>query len=127
MSRSGTGKNYTQKLKFSDHLVQFQFMKTFQTCFRLVLIKSYFHLDPVLWVEIIEAKPQPVEFPCEEEVPQWLDERHMDEEFEPARLPRCGELVEELSDVNHERGEHPTYSEDGPLWVVMVRVTVIQS
>ena len=77
-------------------------------------------------MKILEPKPQFVEFPCEVEVPQRLDERHMDEEFEPAGLSRCGELVEELSHVNHERGEHPTYGKDGPLGVVMVRVTVIQ-
>ena len=50
-----------------------------------------------------------------------------DEEFEPSGLSCCGELVEELSQVNHKRGEHPGNGEDGPLGVVMVRVTVIQS
>ena len=87
---------------------------------------NYLYLSPVLWFEIIEPKPQFVEFPREVEVPQRLDERHMDEEFKPAGLSRCGELVEELSHMNGERGEHPTYGKDGPLGVVMVRVTVIQ-
>ena len=92
----------------------------------MFLIKVILHLHPVPWIEIFEPKPQIVEFPGEVEVPQGLDERHMDEEFEPAGLSRCGELVEELSHVNHKRGEHPTYGKDGPLGVVMVQVTVIQ-
>ena len=93
----------------------------------LTLLNQYnFHLDPVRWIEIIEPKPEFVEFLGEVEVPQRLDERHMDEEFEPAGLSRCGELVEELSHVNHKRGENPTYGKDGPLGVVMVRIIVIQ-
>ena len=85
-----------------------------------------FHLDPVFGIEILEPKPEFEEFPCEVEVPQRLDERHMDEEFEPAGLSRCGELVEELSHVNHERGEHPTYGKGGPLGVEMVRIQIHQ-
>ena len=50
----------------------------------------------------------------------------MDEEFKPASLSRCGELIEKLADVNHKRGEHPADSEDGPLGVVMVRVQIHQ-
>ena len=83
-------------------------------------------LDPVPGIEIFEPKPEFEEFAGEVEVPQRLDERHMDEEFEPAGLSRCGELVEELSHVNHERGEHPTYGKGGPLGVVVVWVIVIQ-
>ena len=67
------------------------------------------HLDPVLWIEITKPKPQFVEFPCEVEVPHWLDERHMDEKFKPAGLSPCGELEEKLSNVNHKRGENPGY------------------
>ena len=75
---------------------------------------------------MVKPKPQLVEFPCEVEVPQRLDKRHMDEELEPAGLFRCGQFVEELSNVNHERGEHPGDGKDGPLGVIMVQVIVIQ-
>lgn len=92
----------------------------------LQLNQYNFHLDPVPWIEIRVSKPQSPKFPRKVEVPQRLDERHMDEEFEPAGLSRCGKLVEELSHVNHERGEHPTYGKDSPLGVVMVQVSVIQ-
>ena len=64
-----------------------------------LLNQNNFHLCPVCWIEISESKLQSPEFPGEVEVPQRLDERHMDEEFEPAGLSRCGELVEELSHV----------------------------
>ena len=90
------------------------------------LTKVSLHLDPVFRIEILEPKPEFEEFPAEVKVPQRLDERHMDEELEPAGLSCCGKLVEELSHVNHKRGEHPTYGKDGPLGVVMVRVRVIQ-
>ena len=60
------------------------------------------------------------------DVPHWLYERHMDKKFKPAGLSCCGELIEELSNVNQKRGEHPADCEGGPLGVVMVRVTVIQ-
>ena len=83
---------------------------------------EYSYLSPVLLFEIIEPKPQFVEFPRKVEVPQRLDERHMDEEFEPAGLSRCGELVEELSHMNCERVKHPGYGEDGPLGVVIVKM-----
>ena len=74
----------------------------------LTLLNQYnYHLYPILWIEISESKSQSPEFPREVEVPQGLDERHMDEEFEPAGLSCCGELVEELSHMNHKRGEHP--------------------
>ena len=72
--------------------------------------RNSLHLDPVLWIEIIEAKAQFVEFLGKVEIPQWLDKRHMDEEFEPAGISCCGELVKELSNVNHKRGENPGYS-----------------
>ena len=76
---------------------------------------------------IVKVKePQVEEFPGKVEIPQRLYERHMDEEFEPAGLSRFGELVEELSHVNHKRGEHPTYSKYGPLRVVMVQVSVTE-
>ena len=48
------------------------------------------HLEPVPWVKILKPKPEFEEFPREVEVPEGLNERRMDEEFEPARLSRCG-------------------------------------
>ena len=93
----------------------------------LTLLNQYnYHLYPILWIEISESKSQSPEFPREVEVPQGLDKRHMDEELEPAGLFRLGQFVEELSNVNHERGEHPGDGKDGPLGVIMVQVTVIQ-
>ena len=71
------------------------------------LTKVSLHLDPVFRIEILEPKPEFEEFPAEVKVPQRLDERHMDEELEPAGLSCCGKLVEELSHVNHKRGEYP--------------------
>ena len=85
-----------------------------------------FHLGPVLWIEISESKAQVKEFPPKVDVPQQLDKWHMDKKFKPAGLSRCGELIEELSNVNQKRGEHPTNGEYGPLGVVMVWITVIQ-
>ena len=87
---------------------------------------NHFHLSPVLWFEIVESKPQFVELPRKVEVPQGLDQRHMDEEFRPACLSRCDELVEELSDMNCERVKHPGDGEDGPVGMVMVTVEIKQ-
>ena len=87
---------------------------------------KYSYLSPILRFKIIEPKPQFVECPGEVDVIQRLHEWHMDEEFEPAGLSRCDELVEELSDMNCERVKHPGDGEDGPLGVVVVTVTAPQ-